>query len=627
MTEAQHDDSTSQDGPVVEDEFVAEDDSIIGKVFSRSIMAMAGIALIVCVVVWSVNRPEEAPPATDSVVAAPKRVEDDTPPPVVAFTDITVSAGIDFVHESGAAGEKLMPETMGSGAAFFDYDNDGDQDLLLMNGQRWLGDAQEASAATQALYRNDGSGRFENVTTETGLDMSLYATGAAVGDYDNDGDVDVFLAALGSNRLLRNNGGRFEDVTASANVAGGDSEWSTSSAFVDYENDGDLDLFVCNYIRWSREIDFEVDYKLVGVGRAYGPPMNFAGTFPYLYRNNGDGTFTDVSADAGVQVKNPATGAAMAKSLGVAPVDADRDGWMDLLVSNDTVANFYFHNNGDGTFSEDAVVVGLAYDRDGNATGAMGIDTGQHRNDGDLGVAIGNFANEMTSLYVSQGRRSLFADEAIVEGIGAPSRLMLSFGLFLFDYDLDRRLDLLQANGHLEEEINIVQPSQNYEQPAQLFWNCGPGRRRCFVPVDPTSTADFAEPMVGRGATYADIDNDGDLDVLFTQVGRRPILFRNDFDAGHHWIRLKLIGVTCNRDAIGAWIETEVEGDHIARQVMPTRSYLSQVELPVTIGLGESAVPVSITISWPGGGEQTVENLAVDRTHVIRQSVDGGGAS
>ena len=541
--------------------------------------------------------------------------------PITQFTDITAAAGLTFVHCNGAYGDKLLPETMGGGVAFFDYDNDGHQDLLFINSTYWPGHIPpDKKPPTMALYHNDGHGHFTDVTAGSGLDVTFYGMGVAIGDYDNDALPDIFVTAVGDNHLFHNQGhGKFREVTTPAGIAGSAAGWSTSAAWIDYDNDGQLDLFVCNYVRWSAEKDLAASYELPKIGRAYGPPRNFPGTFPYLYHNDGNGHFRNVSAPAGIQIQDPATGLPMAKSLAVAPVDVDNDGWIDLVVANDTVPNFLFHNQHNGTFKEIGAFSGVAYDAYGLVRGAMGIDSARFRNDDALGIAIGNFANEMNALYVAQRDSLLFADEAIKEGVGPASQKLLKFGLFFFDYDLDGRLDVLTANGHLETEINRMDSSQHYRQSAQLFWNRGDKTGMGFVPVPPEKCGrDLLQPIVGRGSAFADIDGDGDLDVVLTQIGGPPLLLRNDQTLGHHWIRLKLIGTRSNRDAIGAWIKVRIGNRTLSRQVMPTHSYLAQSELSVTIGLGNTDKVDSVDIVWPAGTQQRFFP-PIDRLTVIKE--------
>ncbi|NBV45714.1 MAG: CRTAC1 family protein [Planctomycetia bacterium] len=600
------------------------DDAVIGRALVRSLVVLGCLAAAACgIALWRFWPRPQPIPVESQLTLPSRRARPEVVVPRLPFTDMTAPAGITFVHENGAAGEKLLPETMGGGCACFDFDGDGDQDILFTSGCRWPWDERPVERpATQALYRNDGDWTFTDVTAGSGLDITCYATGVAVGDFDADGRTDVFLSAVGPDRLLRNLGdGRFADVTAAAGVAGDEGDWGTSCCFLDADGDGDLDLFVCHYVVWSRALDRAQDFRLVGGGRAYGRPQNFAGTFPRLWRNDGAGRFTDVSAEAGVQVRNPATDVPAAKSLGVACDDLDGDGLIDIVVANDTVQNFLFHNLGAGRFAELAGPVGVAYDTEGRARGAMGIDIARFRNDDEVGILIGNFANEMSALYVSTGRQLQFRDDAVSNGLGPETRQELTFGVLFADVDLDGRLDILQTNGHLEEDINKVQRTQFYEQSPELFWNCGVDQPTEFVAVALASVGEgFHRPLVGRGAARADLDGDGDPDFVLTSSGGAPRLLRNDQATGHHWVRIRLVGPAANPEAIGALVELVSPADHGTQRrcVGPARSYQSQSELPVTFGLGTAAGPVTIRVRWPDGTFSTHADLPVDGVHTLR---------
>ncbi len=593
---------------------VSADDAAIGRAFRWSLALLALIGVIV-VAVWLGQRDDKATddPGRTGGTKGPSRQVHSSVEASAQFVDVTSTSGVDFVHYNGAKGEKLLPETMGGGCAFFDYDRDGDADLLFVNGTSWDGSRKESAR----LYQNDGSGSYVDVTHVAGLDtVVVYGMGVATGDFDGDGWIDLYLTAVGTNRLLRNvDGSRFEDVTTAYSAAGAPDAWSSSAAFFDMDGDGDLDLFVCQYIEWSPEIDSRVGYTLTGLGRAYGPPTNFAGSHCSLFRNDGE-RFTEVSAEAGIHVLSE-TGQPMAKALAVRTLDHDSDGDLDVFVANDTVRNFFFENLGGGKFAEVGRDLALAHDSNGQSTGAMGVDFAWYRNDDTMGIAVGNFANEMTSFYVATADELIFADDAMVEGVGATSRQMLTFGLFFFDYDLDRRLDYLQVNGHLEADINQVQSSQHYRQSAQLYWNAGNDSPACFTPVE--NPGDLAKPIVGRGASYADIDGDGDLDVVMTQINGPPLLLRNDRTTNHHWIRVRLEQPGRNVHAIGAVVTVVAGGERMVRGVVPSRSYLSAVERTATFGLGSATQIESAEVRWPDGVSQSIALDGVDRLHVVRR--------
>jgi hypothetical protein len=596
-------------------------DEVIGRALVASLVVLLVVALAGGGFAWWMLHKPEVVVAPGGTTKLPERKVPVADVPATPFADVTKAAGIDFAHENGATGEKLLPETMGSGCAFLDYDTDGDQDLLFVNSCRWPWDKREASKpATQALYQNDGEGNFKNVTEGSGLDVTFYGMGAAVGDYDGDGYVDVLFTAVGKNRLFRNVEGRFEDVTDKAGVAGPDDAWGTSCGWFDCDNDGDLDLFVCHYVEWTKESDAAQNFQLVGGGRAYGRPQNFGGTFCSLYRNDGEGKFSDISQSSGIQVGNADTKVPAGKSLGVAFADFDDDGLLDVVVANDTVGNFLFHNKGGGTFQNVAEFCGVAYDTNGLARGAMGIDVAWFRNDNSLGIAIGNFSNEPTALYVSRGNKLQFRDDAVSNGLGPATRLELKFGLFFFDADLDGRLDMYTANGHLEEDIHRVQATQFYAQQAHFFWNCGADKRIEFAQVPKEKCGEeLLRPMVGRGSACADIDGDGDLDIVATASGGPARLLRNDQKSGHHWLRLKLKGKAPNTDAIGALVELH-QGETVQRRlVSPTKSYLSQGELPVTFGLGAADKIDKVVVRWPNGDKQELTELKVDEQLEVRQ--------
>lgn len=542
-------------------------------------------------------------PDDPSAAAADAPPTASEPPPVdVEFVDATAEAGIRFVHVSGAAGEKYLPETLGSGALFLDVDGDGWQDIFFVNSAPWRG----AGDAFPALYRNAGDGTFTDITAGSGLRVALYGLGGAAADYDNDGHADLYVTALGANRLFRGRGdGTFEDVTAAAGV--GDERFSTSALWFDYDADGALDLFVANYVEWTPETD--IFCTLDGEAKSYCTPESYAGQRPTLYRNRGDGTFADVTAAAGLDVPS-------SKGLGVAMLDFDGDGWLDLFVANDTEPDQLFRNRGDGTFEDVGLVAGVAFSEGGVARAGMGVDAADYDGSGRPSLVIGNFSNEMIALYHNEGN-GLFIDEAPRSAVGSTSLLTLAFGCFFFDYDLDGRPDIFAANGHVADDIERVQARVTYAQPPHLFRNLGRGRFEDRVPdVGPA----LAEPMVARGAAYADIDHDGDLDILVTVNNGPARLLRNDGGSANNVLRVRTSGVVSNRDGIGARVEVTLPDGRTSWQRVKTgSSYASQSELALTFGLGAATAVEGVRVSWPSGQVDTLGRTDANRHLTIRE--------
>jgi enediyne biosynthesis protein E4 len=529
------------------------------------------------------------------------------PSPAVTFEDVTARAGIKFRHTSGASGKKYLPETLGSGCAFVDVDNDGWPDVLLVNSRAWPGHAGPPSYPS--LYHNNQDGTFTDITRQSGLAVEMYGFGAAAADYDNDGNVDIYITALDGNHLFHNTGaGKFTDVTARANV--GAKAFSTGALWFDYDRDGKLDLFVTNYVEWS--IDKDLFCTLDGTKKSYCTPESYKGRSPILYHNRGDGTFEDVSQKAGVY--DPTS-----KGLGVAMLDYDSDGWPDLMVTNDTQPNRLYRNQRNGTFADVGMTAGVAFDEGGVARAGMGVDAADFDGSGRPGIVIGNFSNQMMTLYANDGK-GLFIDEAPTSTIGRASLLTLTFACFFFDADLDGLVDIFAANGHVADDISAVQPKVTYAERPHLFRNLG---ARKFEAVTASAGAALQQPVVARGAAYADIDNDGDLDLLITANNGPARLLRNDGGNRHHMLRVKAVGTTVNRDAIGARVRVTLENGTSQWALVRTgSSYLSQSETTLTFGLGAATAVKSIEVTWPDGKVESLPRTAADQTIVVKQ---GGG--
>jgi hypothetical protein len=512
-----------------------------------------------------------------------------------SLTDVTAKAGIDFHHNSGAFGAKYLPETMGPGCAFLDYDGDGWLDILLVNGMDWPGHKRQRS--TLKLYRNNRNGTFSDVTERAGLAVELYGMGVAVADFNNDGFADILITAVGQNRLFQNTGtGHFVDVTEKAGL-GGRNGFSTSALWFDFDRDGFLDLLVCNYVKWSPQLD--VFCSVDGKRKSYCTPEAYHGDTCWLFHNRGNGTFEDVTAKSGIF--DPTS-----KSLGVALVDYDRDGWPDVLIANDTQPNKLYRNQRNGTFEDVAVRAGVAFSEDGKARAGMGIDTADFDNSGQEGIAITNFDNEMMALY-RPSRSGTYTDGALAAGVGQASRESLGFGCAFLDINLDGRIDLVAVNGHIDETVRQIRGNAGYAQPPHLFLNRGGAR---FQDVAALAGGGFATPKVARGLAYGDFDRDGDLDLLLTTNQGPAYLYRNDVATGVQSVRLRLIGTKSNRDAIGAAVHlTTPEGTQL-RFVKTGSSYLSQSELTLTFGLGGAGTASRVVVEWPSGAVQEFSKVA-----------------
>ncbi len=519
------------------------------------------------------------------------------------FTDITQPAGIRFTHNNGAFGKKYLPETLGPGCAFIDYDNDGYPDILLINGQDWP-EHQSGAKSTLKLYHNNHDGTFSDVTAKSGLAIPMYGLGVAIGDYDNDGFDDVFVTAVGQSHLFHNNhNGTFTDTTKQAGLWG-INEFSTSAAWMDFDRDGKLDLLIGNYVDWSPQKDIRC--TLDGVHKSYCTPESYPGVSVRLWRNAGDGRFEDVTQKAGLHD-------AASKTLGITVFDYNSDGWPDLLLANDTQPNKLYVNNRNGTFTERGVQAGIAFSEDGIARAGMGVDAGDYDHSGKPSLIISNFSNQMMSLYHNEGN-GLFVDEAPRSEIGRSSLLTLGFSCFFFDYDLDGWPDIFVANGHIEDDIEKIQQRIKYRQPPHLFHNLSQGK---FQEVAAQMGPAFSAPRLGRAAAYADIDNDGDLDLLMTTNGGGAVLFRND-GGSNHSLRIKLIGSRSNRDGIGATVRVR-NGKDTQDQMLHSGGYLSQSELVLTYGMGASTKADNVDIEWPSGQVDHLTNVNADETVIVEE--------
>jgi hypothetical protein len=523
------------------------------------------------------------------------------------FVDATAKAGITFVHKSGASPDKFMVETFGSGLAWIDYDNDGFPDLYFVNG---------APGASNALYHNNKDGTFTDVTQTAGVAADgvgkqapaakSYKTGVAVGDYDNDGYLDLYVTAFGPNILFHNNGdGTFSDVTARADVAGGQHEWSTSTGFFDYDRDGRLDLYVVNYLDYRLDENPYCGPRKEGY-RMYCHPTQFDGMADRLFHNNGDGTFSDVSKQAGIA--NPA-----GKGLGLTFCDYDRDGDTDIYIANDTVRNFLYRNNGDGTFTDVAYAAGVGFDPNGKPQAGMGTDCADVDGNGYPDIFVTNFSEELNALYQNRGDGT-FDDISATAGMGS-AFLPLGFGTKMYDVDNDGDLDIHVTNGHVIDNVKLFQPSLTFAQKDLLFENVG-GK---FKDVTARGGPALQAERIGRGLAVADFDNDGRLDVAISSLGQRPVLLKNQGGRPANWIIIRAKGKKSNTFGLGATVRIQTSEGVQVREINNAASYLSSNDVRLHAGLGAARTIQQIDILWPSGSRQVLKDVSVNQILTIEE--------
>lgn len=637
------DEDTRQNDPTADFRRVSDGEARIYRAMKWS--AKTAAAVTVALIIWwnvsqVVNRPLPPSPFDTLPIVLPVYPESNvTEFPNLRFTDITESAGIDAVVPNGATGEVLLPETVAGGCAVFDVDGDGDCDILLIGNAPWNGNAGHSSSLK--LYLNDGTAKFDDATEAFGLQISGHFMAAAAGDVNGDGAIDLFISGVGDNRLLVQKNGRFEDVTATAGVRqtidtdvppdatsfvmNADEEtkkpilqpenaWGTSCCFWDYDRDGDLDLFVCNYVMWSNALDAELDCTTTGTSRGYCPPEAFTGSHPFLYRNDGGGHFTEVSAEAGLVLRQRDTGELLGKSLGFAICDLDFDGWLDMLVANDSTQNEAYLNQQDGTFRSIGIESGWAFDSSGKVRRAFGIDAAWLPESKAWAVAMGTPTGESVACYRLSPDVMQFNDDALLLGLGPESTLPNSISPLWCDFDLDGRLDLFIANGGWDPDLVKLRETQTPAQSPAIYWNSGADQ---FVALKKDVLGDdFFQPIVSRSAAIADFDGDGDTDVLIVAGGGQPRLLRNDQQSGHHWLRVKLEGI----DAVGARVEIIIQGRRQQWVANPHRGYMGQSELAVTFGLGSAASVDELIVHWPNGEIERRESITADQILLLHST-------